>query len=500
MQIDIEREQEVGGYQLVLGYMGVILMLIGIIILLPLLILFIYPEEIDQAKYFILPGVSSILMGYLFTFLIKGKPKGSLRRHHDTVIVVISWLSAIFLTALPFILTGEYNFTQAIFETTSGWSTTGLSVVDVTTAPKIFLIHRTIILFFGGVGLVLIMVSVLSDSSGMNLYSAEGHSDRLLPNLVKSSRTIMAIYAGYILGGTILYVIFGMSLFDAFNHSVAALSTGGFSTRAESIGYYSSRPIEIVTIVLMLLGGTNFLAHLFLIKGKFKAFFGYCEVRFQLFISALAAAIMAPLLLIGAISNSIGDSIFDALFQVVSALTTTGFQTIPSFTAWPSSAILIMIVLQLIGGGTGSTAGGIKQIRVYTMLKDIVWGIRNKYSNKRVVRANYIKRPDKNEFIGNSEKSEIGSYIFLYFVIFLAGTFVLTCFGNGIKESMFEFSSAISTVGLSMGITSYDAHPVILWTEIIGMFVGRLEIYVVLLALIRIASDLKNTSKKFLRK
>ena len=128
-------------------------------------------------------------------------------------------------------------------------------------------------LFFGGVGLVLVMVSVLSDRHGMRLYSAEGHSDRLLPNLVKSARMIIAIYTGYILSGTFLYMVFGMDWFDALNHSIAALSTGGFSTRAESIGYYNSAAIEAVTIVLMLLGCTNFLAHLYLIRGKFGNFF-----------------------------------------------------------------------------------------------------------------------------------------------------------------------------------------------------------------------------------
>ena len=269
---------EVSGWRLIAGYLGVVLMLIGGIILLPLLVLAAYPGEAVWASCFLVPGVGSVFAGYLFYLLIRGREKLRLCGRQDALIVVCSWILAILFCSIPFQMTGQYNLNQAVFECTSGWSTTGLSVVDVEQCPRIFLMFRSIMLFFGGVGLVLVMVSVLSDRHGMRLYSAEGHSDRLLPNLVKSARMIIAIYTGYILSGTFLYMVFGMDWFDALNHSIAALSTGGFSTRAESIGYYNSAAIEAVTIVLMLLGCTNFLAHLYLIRGKFGNFFQYCEV------------------------------------------------------------------------------------------------------------------------------------------------------------------------------------------------------------------------------
>lgn len=170
-------------------------------------------------------------------------------RDTEVIVVFMTWLIVIVITAVPFVMTGQYSFTQAVFETTSGLSTTGLSVVDTAKASHIFLIHRTVLLFFGGIGLVLVMTSVLSEVYGMRLYHAEGHSDRLLPNLLESARLIIGIYSGYILSGTLLYVLFGMSPFDAVNHAVAALSTGGFSTHPESIGYYDSQAIEIVTVV-----------------------------------------------------------------------------------------------------------------------------------------------------------------------------------------------------------------------------------------------------------
>ena len=487
---------EVSGWRLIAGYLGVVLMLIGGIILLPLLVLAAYPGEAVWASCFLVPGVGAVLAGYLFYLLIRGREKLRLCGRQDALIVVCSWILAILFCAIPFQMTGQYNLTQAVFECTSGWSTTGLSVVDVEQCPRIFLMFRSIMLFFGGVGLVLVMVSVLSDRHGMRLYSAEGHSDRLLPNLVKSARMIIAIYMGYILSGTLLYMFFGMDWFDGLNHSIAALSTGGFSTKAESIGYYDSLGIELVTIVLMLLGCTNFLAHLFLIRGKLKTFFRYCEVRFMLMICGFFTPVMAVLLLYAGLSGNVGQGFRDGLFQVVTALTTTGFQTVDSFAAFSSPLLLVMTLLMLVGGGTGSTAGGIKQIRVWIALKSLYWSMRSRISRKRTVYSDSIQKLDGKEFLTARGRLDTLEFIGVYLSVFMLGTMVLCMCGFDIGDSMFEFASALGTVGLSVGITSYDASPAVLWTETAGMFVGRLEIYVVFVAAVQLGREIKHGAQK----
>lgn len=480
------------GWGLITGYLGVILMLTGGVILLPLAALPFYPEETAQAGCFILPGGAAVLAGGAQALRLRGRMQGRLQKHQDTVVVVCAWLLAIGVCAVPFMLTGKYDLTQAVFECASGWSTTGLSVVDVARTPHIFLLYRSVMLFFGGVGLVLVMLCVLSDSCGMRLYRAEGHADRLLPNLAASARTILAIYAGYILAGTVLYRVFGMGWFDALNHSIAALSTGGFSTRAESIGYYDSPAIELVTVLLMLLGSTNFLAHLFLLRGKFKNFFGYCEVRFSLFTIALSAPLMGGLMLGAGLSPALPRALRDGLFQAVSCLTTTGFQTVPGFAGWPGPLMLPMILLMLAGGGTGSTAGGIKQLRVCIMLKDAVWGFRDKLAHRRVVRANAVRRPDGPQALDWSTRGQVSGFILLYLMVFVLGSFALSCFGYPLADCMFEFASALGTVGLSAGITACDAPPAVLWIETAGMLLGRLEIYAVVLAALRAGRDAKN--------
>ena len=488
MNIVTIQPQPIQGYRLILGYLGMLCMLIGGITLLPLLTLFFYPQDGKEAIYFLLPGMIAILVGFLFYQLIRGKEKGRLARNQDAVIVVSCWLLAIIITAFPFMLSGHYDFTRAVFETTSGWSTTGLSVVDVTHTSHLFLMHRSTILFFGGVGLVVIMLSVLSDTYGMRLYNAEGHSDRLLPNVIKSARIILIIYFCYISAGVVLYVICGMPIFDAIIHSIGALSTGGFSNQADSIAHYHSISIEIITMVLMILGNINFLAHLFLLRGKFRNFFYYCEIRFQFILIAFAIPIIA-FLLVNNLQYLFGDSFRLAAFQVISALTTTGFQTMSSFQGLPASFMLIMIILQLIGGGIGSTAGGIKQYRVYVMVKHVIWHLRSLFHSQKMLYTHKIYKVESKEKIESAEILSCSTYIFMYLVIFLLGSLLLSLFGFSLQDAMFEFSSALSTVGLSTGIMNYHAADAILWIGTFGMFVGRLEIYVVIMALLRLRKD-----------
>ena len=215
--------------------MSVFIVMIGIIQLIPLLVLPFYPEEISYAYCFLVPGLAAIACGALLSHIYRNAEIVKLEKHYDAVLVVMVWLTAILVSTVPWMLKGDYNFTQASFEMTSGFSTTGLSVVDVANTPHVFLMFRSITLFIGGVGLVLILTCAFSDKYGLNLYNTEGHTDRLMPNLARSARLILSIYCGYILLGTLAYIFFGMPVFDAINTSIAALSTGGFSVLNESI-------------------------------------------------------------------------------------------------------------------------------------------------------------------------------------------------------------------------------------------------------------------------
>jgi len=214
----------------------------------------------------------------------------------------------------------------------------------------------------------------------------------------------------------------------------------------------------------------------------------------MLFLLALFVPLLT-VLLTNSVYGSVPESIRTAFFQAVSALTTTGFQTVDSFASWTPAMMFLMILLMLIGGGAGSTAGGLKIYRVYVMLKEIWWKlVRDTYPD-RVVFTEQINRGGRKDTIPDRERKQINAFVFFYLLLFGAGTFIFCCYGYSLQDSMFEFASSLGTVGLSVGITAYGASPVIHWTAITGMFMGRLEIYVVLIAVARMASD----GKKFLR-
>lgn len=477
-------------YKLIIYYLSVFMIMIGVIQLIPLIVLPFYPEEVAYAPNFIIVGILSIFLGYIFHLFFKKYKDHKLEQNHHSILVLLVWVIAILVSAIPWMLTGKYNFTQAVFEMTSGYSTTGLSVVDVGTTPHIYLFFRSITLFIGGIGLVLILTSAISDRYGLHLYNAEGHNDKLLPNLAKSARMILTIYSIYILIGSIAYVSAGMNAFDAINHSIAALSTGGFSTNVNSIFGYNSLAIEIITMVLMLLGGTNFVIHYYLIRGNFAKLKKHSELYFFL----LTIIIVLPMLTLNYYFNndvSVGQSVRVSLFQFISSITTTGFQSVATMTELPFAFISIMIILMLIGGNLESTAGGIKQYRIIVSLKGIWYNIVDSMSNKRIIKTRYINRAGRLHKLDSKETLAYSSYVLLYLIIFILGSLVFTSYGYNLQDAMFEFSSSLSTVGLSVGIISYSAPPLILWTSIAGMIIGRLEIFVIFQAIIRIINDIR---------
>jgi trk system potassium uptake protein TrkH len=472
----------ISGWRLIISYLGVFAIIIGIFLLVPLASLIFFPNESQYAWCFVVPGLISIALGYITAMCFRGMEKDRLKNHEDAVLVCAFWLMAILICALPFLLSRKYDFVQSLFEATSGLTTTGLSVVDVASCPHIFLLFRSLLLFAGGVGLVLILTCAISDKYNLKLYMAEGHQDKLLPNLVKSARLILSIYSIYILLGTIAYICSGMSPFDSICTSIASVSTGGFSNNPNSIGGYHSLPIEIITIVLMCLGSTNFVIHLYLIRGQFRKIWRHSEIRFFVFATLLVIPIMVLICFFDA-HMSLGDSFRVSAFQFFSSITTTGFQNVPSVAALPSSMKTIMIVLMLIGGGVGSTAGGIKQYRVVSVVKGSFVSIAHRSQNYKIVKHEFIYQNGREIIFTKDDFISSASFMAAYLLLFFTGSFIFTLFGYSLSDSMFEFASSIGTVGLSVGITGFSAHPVILLTSICGMILGRLEIVVVFNAL-----------------
>lgn len=474
----------VRGWRLIVGYAGFFLLLIGVVILLPLFTLIFYPRESRYVLDFLIPGLTCVAVGAVpfFAFIYKRK-HAQLATHQDAFIVVLCWLIAIVACSIPFATSGLMNFHQAFFESASGITTTGLTVVtDFENFPRIFFILRSMTHLVGGIGLVLVMISALSDRYGMKLYSSEGHYDRFMPNLLKSSRAILLIYLGFIFAGFIGYICCGMSAFDALNHSISAVATGGFSTHAESIGYFNSFAVECVSVVLMLCGSTNFLAHVFLFKGKLKNFFCYCENKAMY----LLLAILIPTASMGlyyASASNLSNSFRLGTFQVISALSSTGFQTmnfvVEGVGRTPSAIFIILALCMIIGGQTNSTSGGFKIYRLNLVVKSFFIKIRDSLLKTKTVHYYRICQLDEETNVTQDMIYENNLYVAAYMFIYFIAVVVFCLFGYPVTQSVFEVASIIGTSGLSSGAINLGTPVFLYYFSSLVMLLGRLEIFVV---------------------
>lgn len=477
-------------YRSELRALGSILVILGCIFLMPLIGILFYPAERGLAGPFIATGASVMVLGGLLVLSGGDVGKAPLSELNGSVVVFVSWMIACLASTIPLMRLGGLDFTQAAFEAVSGWTTTGLSVVDVSGASRTLLLWRSIMQLAGGAGLAIIMLAAFSIPIGAGLYRAEGRNDQLVPHVVRSAKLVMTLYLSYAVIGIVAYRLAGMSMFDAINHSFAAISTGGFSTRVESIGYWDSPLIEAVTIPLMILGNLNFLTVYLLVNRKFRAFIRNGEIR----LFTLATVVGASALFLGVsvgLYPAIGKGVRVAVFEAVSAITTTGFSTV-GYGGWNSTGILVMIALMLIGGGTCSTAGGIKQYRVYLLGKSVWWEIKRSLAPRNAVIARRIHQGDDYSFASVDHIMRTGTFVFLYVAVFLMGSCLISSFGYDLSDSLFEFASSLGTVGLSIGVTNASTPKPVLWSQIAGMFLGRLEFFVVFVAIGKAARDAKD--------
>ncbi len=468
-----------------LSIFGKLMILIGLVVLTPILLIPFYPEEKYLTWTFLLPGALSIFLGFVHSIIFRNSSEYSSDRlfeyHKSSVIVVFAWLWGFLIGALPFVFSSQLRFVQALFESVSGFTTTGLSVMDVSKVPKIFLFYRSFMQYCGGLGFVLVMLIIVSGKRSMDLFSAEGHPDKLLPALKKTSRIIFLMYIAFLLIGTLAYCICGMPLFDSINHTMCALSTGGFSTKLNSIGEYKSLSIDLVTVVLMVIGTSNFAVLLLFVKGQWRKLAKVSEMRFFFLILSIST-IFCGINLSKSFGWSFGEGLRQALFNTSSALSTTGYSTM-AYTDWPQFSIGLMIILMLIGGGIGSTAGGLKLTRVYLLFRFIQMRIKKSISSSRRISVDYYTKAQGKVKIDNDVCIESLGFISLYMILFFIGSLLITLTANSSwTEAMFEFASSIGTVGLSIGLTGPNTNDATLLVEIVGMFVGRLEIFIVVIA------------------
>ncbi|MFC1671005.1 TrkH family potassium uptake protein [Spirochaetota bacterium] len=452
--------------------------------IIPALLAFSLNEE-KALQGFIITITSSLFISVLVIILFRKIKNDSLSIKDGFLLVTLSWIIASIIGALPFWISGEIPaFTDSFFETMSGFTTTGASILtNIEGMPKSLLFWRSLTHWFGGMGIVVLTVAILPilGIGGLQLLKAEAPGptvDKITPRITETAKILWFIYLGFTVAETLLLMLGGMSLFDALTHTFGTLATGGFSTKNASVGHFDSAYIHGIITLFMILAGINFVLHFRLITGQFKLLFNNTELKAYLLIFILST-IVITYNLYGNFYKSFGESLKYASFQAASILTTTGYAT-ADFEKWPYFSQIVIFILMFIGGSSGSTGGGIKVIRIITLLKQGLNEMKN-LIHPRGVFTLKISGSSVNAKIAQS----IAGFFFLYLFMCLIVTLVVSTSGLDLITS---FTTALATVGNigpgfgKIGPTeNYAFFPAyVKWFLSFAMLVGRLELYTVL--------------------
>ena len=464
----------------ILEQLGLIMIGIGVVTLTPIFVALIYNES--NYLSFIIPSGFSILVGYALRRILRDK-NGPIGLKHGMMIAALAWLWAALIGGMIMMQATHINFLNAYFENMSAWTGAGMTIfANVEILPKSILFLRSIEQWIGGLGVVIVVIGILirPGTAAARLYKSEAREEKIKPSIVNTVKTIWWIYLFYTAIGIIMFVIVGMPIFDAINQTMTAIATGGMSVKNDGIGAYHSNAINIVAMIIMILGATSFLVHYRALKGNIK--FILRDIQFQallLFIFVFSVLIT----LNGHLSS------MDAVFNVVSAITTTGFNIQPTSTMimWPQYVKIMIIALMLIGGSAGSTVGAIKLIRIITILKGVYWEIVKIVAPKGSV----IPRKISGKPLADAEIKEAGYFIILYLIFIFITWTVFVQYGYDALNSLFEISSIQGCVGLSMGIVSSTMPQIPQAFMIFDMWIGRLEIIPVLVLLRALLATVK---------
>ena len=474
--------------KVIIHFISILIMIISAFMLMPLIISLIYKEYTSSIAFAITIGGASIIS--LFFFLITLKTRLNKFNSKDGFFMVaVSWIIASAVGAVPFYLSKAIpSYTDAFFETMSGFTTTGASIlVEIEALPQSMLFWRSLTHWLGGMGIVVLTVAILPllGISGLNLMKAEAPGpsvDKISSKVASTAKILWLTYLGLTLIETLLLLFGGMSLFDSLIHSFGTLATGGFSSKNGSIGHYNSAYIQWVITIFMILAGLNFALYFKLLTGKFKIISKNSELKAYLFIILITTLTIA-IKLTGTVYDSFGDSLRFAAFQVASIITTTGYSS-TDYSLWPNFTKVILFLLMFIGGSAGSTGGGIKVIRLVTLYK---------LSKNEMKRLIYPKSVFTIKIDGVAIKKNkiygIAGFFFLYISFLLVTTLVVAAFGSNILTS---FTTALATVGnIGPGFDiigpagNYHTFAIpVKWFLSFAMMVGRLEVYTVLVIFI----------------
>lgn len=462
--------------------LGFLLLVEGAAMFLTSLISVLYNEH-DFAAFLISSGIN-IVVGLTLVYFSRDA-RHDIGRREGYVIVTSVWVVFSIFGSLPYVISGAIpNFTNAFFETISGFSTTGSTIIaDIESMPHGVLFWRSMTQWLGGMGIIVLSLAILPvfGIGGMQLFMAEVPGptpDRISPRIRQTAKALWGIYLMFTLSEIILLWIAGMGLFDAVCHSFATMSTGGFSTKQASVAYWSSPAIQYIVVLFMFLAGTNFALAYMAINGKFKTAIKDEEFKYYgLFILVFTLVIFAGLQITG--GSGIEQTFRDSLFQVVTVITTTGFIT-SDYLTWAPMLTIVLFGLFFFGASAGSTSGSIKIMRIVLLMKNSYHELR------RIVHPNaVIPVKFNNQIVEPKIITNVLAFFVLYIVIFGISTTIFSFMEPDLNSAMGAVATSLGNIGPGLGNVGpvenfLHITPGGKWFLSFLMLLGRLELFTVL--------------------
>jgi len=466
--------------------MGILLLLNGCFMLLCLPFSLHYQEGDWQAIAYS-AGIT-LAAGLGLRLATKNRKKKDLKKRDGYIIVTFGWIVLSLFGTLPFILSGSIpNFTDAFFETISGFTTTGATILtDIEVVPKGILFWRSLTQWIGGMGIIVLAVAILPllGIGGMQLFVAEAPGitpDKLQPRISETAKRLWYIYLGLTLVQMCLLMAGGVNFYDSINHALTTMASGGFSTKNASIAYFTSPYIQYVFIVFMFLAGTSFTLIYFALKRNFKKI--TINEEFKVYASFVAViTIIVTITILVVTDKGIEESFRDGLFQVVSIVTTTGYVS-ADYTAWAPFLTVLFFILFFVGGSAGSTAGGVKIIRHLVLFKNSFLELKRQLHPSAVLPVRISGKAVDRGIVFN-----VLAFIMIYILIFIVGTIILSSMNIDFVTAFGAVAASLGNVGPAIGkvgpMNNYVEMPMgAKWLLSFLMLLGRLELFTVLMLL-----------------
>ena len=444
----------------------------------------IFYDDQNHINTFLLCSLITTSFGFLLRFLTKDEKNAEIKKRDGYLIVVGGWLCMTFFGTLPYLLSESIpSFTDAFFETMSGFTTTGSTILDkIETLPKSILFWRSMTQWIGGMGIIVLTIAILPllGIGGMELFVAEAPGptkDKIHPRIKETAKRLWIIYFSLTALETVILMLLGLSFFDAINHSLTTTSTGGFSTKQESIAAFQNPFVEAVIVIFMFLAGTNFTMIYFGLKMKFRKIINNDEFKWYL------SAVLILIILLSSYKTLTSSSDFmhsfrEISFQVVSIITTTGYAT-ADYTLWGSFLTFIFFLFLFSGASAGSTSGGIKIVRIILLIKNGLLEFKRRLHPKAVIPVMLNK-----QVISSTITYNLLAFIFLYLFVFTLGSIFLSLLGVDMLTSISAVASAVGNVGPGIADVgpsfSFSQLPSSAkWILSLLMLMGRLELFTV---------------------